>query len=324
MKRRYKYFGLVLVGLLSLSSCGAVKDGGAGQGSDQYTEVQPQVRESVSFVDDLGREVTVEQHERVAALIGSFADIWLLAGGNLVATANDAWESMELDLGEDVVNLGSIQTPDVEQLIAAKPDLVLASSGTEGDVELMEVLEQAGITVAYFSVSDFSEYLHMLDICTDITGRKDLYEQNGLEVQKQIEAVLERVDGSSPTVLFLRAAASSVKAKGSDGNVCGEMLAALGCVNIADVEESLLDDLSMEAIIAADPEYIFVTTQGYDYEAAMKNVRELLISNPAWASLTAVQNDNYYVLDKRLFNLKPNARWGEAYQILADILYPAI
>lgn len=323
MKRRYKYLSIALAGFLCLSSCGAEKEGDAGQVSEQYTEAQPETQESVSFVDDLGREVTVERHERVAALIGSFADIWLLAGGDLVATANDAWESMELSLGEDVVNLGSIQTPDVEQLIAAEPDLVLASSSTEGDVELMEVLEQAGITVAYFSVADFSEYLHMLDICTDITGRKDLYEQNGLEVQKQIEEVLERVDGSNPTVLFLRAAASSVKAKGSDGNVCGEMLAALDCVNIADVEESLLDDLSMEAILTADPEYIFVTTQGYDYEAAMKNVRELLISNPAWASLTAVQNDNYYVLDKRLFNLKPNARWGEAYQILADILYPA-
>lgn len=100
------------------------------------------------------------------------------------------------------------------------------------------------------------------------------------------------------------------------------MLAGLGCINIADSDKSLLEDLSLEAIIAADPQYIFVTTQGNDYEAAMKNVEELFISNPAWASLSAVQNGNYYVLEKSLFNLKPNARWGEAYKILADILYP--
>ena len=100
------------------------------------------------------------------------------------------------------------------------------------------------------------------------------------------------------------------------------MLAQLGCVNIADSEESLLDDLSMEAIIAADPEYIFVTTQGKDTEAAMQNVEELLVNNPAWSSLTAIKEQKYYVLDKRLFNLKPNARWAEAYEILADILYP--
>ena len=144
-------------------------------------------------------------------------------------------------------------------------------------------------------------------------------DENGLD---KVEAMKQRADGSNPTVLFLRAASSNVKAKGSDGNVCGEMLADLGCVNIADSDESLLDDLSMEAIIAADPQYIFVTIQGNDSDAAMKNVEDLLTSNPAWASLTAVKNDHYYILDKRLFNLKPNAKWGEAYKQLADILYP--
>ena len=39
------------------------------------------------------------------------------------------------------------------------------------------MLTEAGVTVAYFDVSDFDAYLQMLDICTDITGRKDLYEK---------------------------------------------------------------------------------------------------------------------------------------------------
>jgi len=40
------------------------------------------------------------------------------------------------------------------------------------------------------------------------------------------------------------------------------------------------------------------------------------------SSLSAVKENHYFVLDKRLYNLKPNARWGEAYKELADILYP--
>lgn len=320
MKIKVLCLCVLLVVLWGLCGCGTGGQNASEPAVNQVSESQNQ--EAVTFVDDLGREVTVESHERVATLIGSFTDIWLLAGGEVTAAANDSWESLGLDLGEDVVNLGSILNPDVEQLIAAEPDLVIASANTDADVELEELLEQAGITVVYFAVSDFSEYLHMLEICTDITGRKDLYEKNGLAVQKQIEAVKERIDGSNPTVLFLRASSSSVKAKGSSGNVCGEMLAELGCINIADSDTGLLEDLSMEAIIAADPEYIFVTTQGTDYEAAMKNVEELLVSNPAWASLSAVKSGEYYALDKRLFNLKPNAYWGDAYEILADILYP--
>lgn len=287
----------------------------------EHAEVSGQ-EESFTFLDDLGREVTVQRPERTAALIGSFADIWLLSGGELAAAANDSWDSLNLDLDQSVANLGSIQEPDVERLIAASPDFVLASVNTDADLALMDILEQAEIPVAYFGVSGFEEYLHMLDICTQITGRRDLYEENGVKVQEQIAQTIKRADGSEPEVLFLRASATSVKAKGSSGNVCGEMLAALGCKNIADQDGSLLEDLSMEAIILADPEYIFVTTQGSSQEAAIKMMEDTFLSNPAWASLSAVQEGNYYMLDKRLFNLKPNAKWGEAYRQLADILYP--
>ena len=56
-------------------------------------------------------------------------------------------------------------------------------------MQLRETLEAAGIAVAYFDVDNFADYLAMLDVCTDITGRKDLYEKNGLQLQTQIEAI---------------------------------------------------------------------------------------------------------------------------------------
>ncbi|MDE7204956.1 MAG: ABC transporter substrate-binding protein [Lachnospiraceae bacterium] len=281
----------------------------------------------VAFIDDIGRNVTVESHDRVITMIGSFTDIWLLAGGEVVGAANDSWDSFELNLGADVVNIGSHVEPDIEKIIAAKPDLVIASANTDADVKMEKILTDSGITVAYFSVSNFNEYMNMLEICTDITGRKDLYAKNGTEVQKQVDAARELINQrnlegkEAPKIVFLRASASSIKAKGSYGNVGGEMFADLGCVNVADDDNSLLDDLSMEAIIAADPDFIFVTTQGKDARAVQQNIEETLLNNPAWNNLSAVKNDRYFVLEKELYNLKPNARWGEAYQKLADILY---
>ena len=338
-KKLVKTLGIMLSVIAVFSGCGTKgneiagnqeaaesETAAANESVDTATEVQQSEQtpetEGITFTDDLGREVTVDYSQRVAAMLGSFVDVWITAGGEVVAAPSDAWTSLDLDLGEDVVNIGSFLEPDVELLIAAEPDFVIASANTDGNLALEETFENAGITVAYFSVSNFSEYLHMLEICTQITGREDLYEKNGLMVQEQIEEVKIRMDGSAPTVLFLRASSTNVKAKGSEGTVGGEILADLGCVNIADSEESLLDDLSMEAIITADPEYIFVTTQGNDTEAALAVVEEQLFGNPAWNSLTAVQEGRYYVLDKSLYNLKPNARWGEAYEKLADILYP--
>lgn len=281
---------------------------------------------TLTFTDDLDREVTVPvQPQRVAVLLGSYADVWCLAGGQdtLVAAADDAWTDFDLNLGDEVANLGSLMEPNLEELIAAQPDLVIASSNTTSNVELLPSLEDLGVPVIYFGVNSFNDYLEMLDVCTQITGQTQNYQTYGLDVQAQVEKAKEQDDGSAPTVLLLRSASTSCKVKNSKGTVLGEILADLGAVNIADSDTSLLEDLSMERIIADDPDYIFVVFQGSDQDAAQKTLDAALTSNPAWDTLSAVQNGNFYLMEKELYHLKPNARWGEAYQKVADILYPA-
>ena len=308
---------LLLCGVLltMLSSCG---------GSEPSPAETETPAESITFTDDLGREVTLAKPSRVAALIGSFADVWCLAGGQdtLVATANDSWTQFDLDLPETVKNLGTTTEPNVELLLAAEPDFVIGSTKTEADLELQDLLEQSGIPVAYFNVSSFGDYLRMLEICTQLTGCPENYEEYGTKVQAQIDQAKTRPDGSEPSVLYVRATGSSCKVKNSKDTVLGEMLADLGCVNIADSESSLLESLSLETILAAGPDYIFVVIQGTDTTKAERLLETTLLSNPAWNELTAVREDRYHVMDQRLYNVKPNARWGEAYEKLADILYP--
>lgn len=281
--------------------------------------------EGITVTDALGREVTVQRFpERTAALLGSFADVWLLSGGSLCAAAEDAWDDFSLDL-EGAVNIGGAHSPGLELLLGTSPDLVLASASTASHVEMKEILEAVGITVLYFDVDNFEDYLYMLDVCTDITGRKDLYEKNGLEIRKQIEAVREAY-GAAPisekerTVLLLRASSTTVKAKGSSGTVLGEMLADMGCINIADSDRSLLENLSIEAIIRENPYHIFVVTMGSNTEAAEKSLTAMMNENPAWGTLDAVKKGRLHMMDKTLFNLKPNERWAEAYQTLYETL----
>ena len=279
--------------------------------------------DQIVFMDDLSREVSAACPQRVAALIGSFADIWCLAGGreSLVAAANDAWTSFDLGLDQQVADLGAIKEPNLEVLLAAEPDLVLASCNTAANLELRGTLERLGIPVAYFDIQTFEDYLRMLEICTQLTGCPDHYETYGTAVQEQVEAAVARADGSTPKILCLRVTGSGCKAKGSVDNVLGEMLADFGCVNLADSDGVLLENLSLEAIIQGDPDYIFAVLQGSDPTDAWAALEKTLLSHPAWERLRAVQTGNFYTMDHRLYNLKPNARWGEAYEALADILY---
>ena len=279
----------------------------------------------ITFTDDLGREIRVDRPQRVAALLGSFAQVWMLAGGEVCATADDAWEDLDLPLGEDVVNLGHTKTISLELLLGSRPDLILASTNTRQNMELQDTLEAAGIPTAYFDVGDFEDYLRLLKICTDITGRNDLFEIKGLAVQAEIRAVLarsrERTEKQgAPSVLCLVASASSISAKNSRGNVLGEMLSSLGCRNIADSESSLLENLSLEYILAADPDYIFLVQRGDDTAGMLENIGRELEGNPLWNQLTAVKEGRVHIMEKNLYNLKPNHRWGKAYEGLEAIL----
>lgn len=296
-----------------------------GCSAQTANDTAPIGEDAVTFTDALDREVTIAKNpQRTAALIGSFADVWTLAGGTVCAAPEDAWDDFGLDL-QGAVNLGGAHSPSFESLLSADPDLVIASASTSSNVEMKEQLEKAGITVAYFDVDCFEDYLAMLDVCTDITGRKDLYEQNGLAVKDNIDKIkadfaAANIPEEQRTVLMLRTSASSVKAKGSEGTVLGEMLADLGCINIADSDESLLENLSVESVIRREPYHIFVVTMGSDTDGALDNLTRMMSDDPAWGTLSAVKENRLHIMEKKLYNLKPNANWAAAYEQLSEIL----
>lgn len=300
--------------ILSLMLCGC---GSGAEAGSYYT-----------FTDDLGREISLpEAPKRVACLLGSFADVWVLSGGSVVAAPDDAWEDFGLPMADDAVNLGNTKQMSLELLLSAEPDFILASANTRQDLQWLDTLEATGIPTAYFDVSDFDDYLRLLKCCTDITDHPELYQQNGVAIRHQIDEAVAIAQnhisqtGQAPKVLCLRASAASIRAKNSRGNVLGEMLARLGCENIADIDDSLLENLSVEHILTQDPDYIFFVRLGDDAAGTEAHIQRFFEENPIWQSLTAVREGRVVCLDKRLYNLKPNALWGQAYLDLVELIW---
>ena len=283
--------------------------------------ISAQPPDAVVFTDALGYEVQLDSWERVVSLYGSFAETWMLAGGTLVGATSDAIEERELDL-DDAAIVGTVKSPNLEAIIAAEPDFVILAADIAGQADLHQALTDVGIPHAYYRTDTFDQYLAMLEQFCSLTGRDDLYQTNGLDVQAQIRQVLDAVkDQPQPTALLVRAYSSGAKAKGAD-NLAGVILEDLGADNLVSRYESLLEDLSLETIIAADPDFIFITTMGSGDEDAIAYMEQTFAQNPAWAGLSAVRNGRYLLLPRDLFHYKPNARWGESYAYLANILYP--
>ncbi len=283
------------------------------------TQTDTDSQDTYTFTDDLGREVVVSSHDRVGIASGSFTECWLLAGGTVVATTQDSISERHLELPPDVVDLGSVMRPSAEMILASDLDLLILSSSMKNHLALAETLDKTDITYAYMNVETFQDYLSMLNIFTDITGRKDLYQKNGLDVKKQIsDLIASNQQAHAPKVLILRSSSTKVTARNSETTV-GQMLKDLGCINIADQENNLLEELSLEVIAQEDPDYIFVICHGEQPEAEA-NLLATINANPIWQNLKSVKNNHLYYLEKELFHYKPNARWSESYEILADIL----
>ncbi len=300
---KQKWIALLLVCVL-LSGCAAK---------------EPAISFGITFTDAMDRTVTVSDPQRVGICSGSLAECWLLAGGEVCAVTRDAVTERELDLPDDYIDLGSLKEPSQEAILSANLDFVILMSSLPNHRAMAETLDKTGIAYAYFDVENFDDYLELMKVFTDITGRADLYEANAASLQPQIEAAIasgKRED--APTVLILRTSSSKVKALDSSFMV-GGMLKEFGCVNIADSESSLLSELSLEAIVQADPDYIFISCMG-DLEEGQAQLEASLTSNPIWDTLQAVQNNQVFWLEKELFHQKPNARWGESYEILAELL----
>lgn len=276
-----------------------------------------------NITDDMGNTAYVTKASRIVSCYGSFAECWLLSGGELVGVTQDAIEERELTFDSDVSVLGTVKEINIEALIATKPDYIILSADLTAHLALKDSLDSVGLSYGYFSVDTFDDYKCLMQRFCQITGRDDLFKENVTDVERRINDILNRIpDECDDTVLLMRAFSSGIKAK-TDDNIAGQILNEFGLENIADKNPSLLEDISTEYVIKEDPDYIFLSTMGSE-QAALNYINDNVENNPAWAELSAIENDRYILLPKDLFHYKPNNRWDKSYEYLAKIIFPEI
>ena len=259
----------------------------------------------------------------VVSLYGSFAEVWVQAGGALAGVTEDAVSERGLDL-PDAQIIGTTKTPNLELILALDPSWVILSADIAPQVQAMQVLQGAGVACTAYRVDTWRDYAAMMEDFCQKTGRRDLYEALIPPMQQSIETTIQKAnEKTAPTVLLLRAYSGGAKAKGAD-NLAGAMLAEMGCINLVEKYPSLLEELSMETIVMEDPDWILISIMGGDEEAALAALNATLGQNPAFQALTAVQEGRMQVLPKELFHYKPNARWAESFEYLYEMLFESV
>lgn len=275
------------------------------------------------FTDDGGRTVRAPRAPaRVAVLFSSLAELWLLAGGEVAITVGESVERGIVSPDVVLVDAGAGKSITEELLIGARPDFIIGSADIPAQREAVSLARELGIPAALFHLESFSDYLRILGIMTEITENPTAYSRYGQALSAEIEEIKSAIPSNgSPSVLFIRAGstAASTRAKRAEDHFAAAMLSELGARNIADDAPILLDGLSLEVILLADPDEILFVTMG-DEGAARENIENMLAS-PAWQALSAVKAGEVHILPKEIFQYKPNGGWADAYRYLAELLY---
>ena len=278
--------------------------------------------EYFTFTDSEGEIVELSHKpQKTAVLFSSLAECWIEAGGEVYVTVGESVERGLVKEETELVDKGAGKTVDTEKLISLAPDFVICSADIASHRDVASALKKAKIPVAMLRMDTFEDYLTILRTLTKITGKTENYEQFGENAKSEIEQIISGGKReNNPKILFVRSGSSysSAKAKKADDNFAAKILEDLGCVNIADKAETLLDNLSAEVILKENPQYIFVSVMG-DYDNSKAYMQELL-AKKEYASLDAVKNGRVYFLPKELFQYKPCGRWAESYRYISSIL----
>ena len=224
--------------------------------------------------------------------------------------------------------------PSQEVLFGAAPDFVYGSYSSafgEAAAGPREQLAELGIGsyVSPVACADRSlrpETVTIEDVYAEIRdvgaifGVADRAEELVSELQAELDdisAVLEAVE-ESVSLFWFDSGGDDVYA-GACCGAPGMIMDLLAVENVFEDAEGSWATVSWEEVVARDAAAIVIVNA--DWDTAESKI-ETLTTNPAYADMTAVQNENWVLID--FSYTTPNIRNVEAVRVIAKFLYPAL
>ncbi|MDR2633408.1 MAG: ABC transporter substrate-binding protein [Treponema sp.] len=288
-------------------------------------QTQAQAGGALSFSDDEGKRLTVEQpFRRIIALYSAHTEnLFAIGAGNLVIGGH---KTCTYPAQADALPKFDY-TGDPEYIIAEGPDLVLIRPFIRrSHPAYIAELEKAGILVVSLypeRMADFDEYIRVLAL---LTGK----EQEAQDKLRDFHGTLQRLSSTAagtahkPRVFFESTAAENRTV--SAASLPAYAIETLNAVNIAANAEPVSPGSSIapygaEKILCnADSIDAYIVQQG-----AMNRAKTLtdLLRRPGFGAIKAIREKRVLFIDEKLIS-SPTFRYSEGVSQLAAFLYPEL
>ncbi len=264
---------------------------------------------AVQIKDDLGQTVSLARPpQRLVSLYGGLTETLVTLGlGPRVVARTLGDESIK-----DIPIVGTHLQPNVEMILALRPDLVVQGGVPKG-LPALRRLEASGVPVVMFAPRDFAGLFRVIDRLGVLTGKEAAAASLTRTMEAQLAEVARRVAGRQPPRVFFEVRFLNLLAAGR-GSIVNDIITRAGGVNIVDSPQRLVS-YSLEALIQADPE-VYLIQQG-----PMNRSPEDIYRRPYFQELQAVRRRRVLVVDESLFS-RPGPRAAAAVEQLARFLHP--
>lgn len=264
--------------------------------------------------DDLNRTVCVGPSvKRIVSFAPSLTEIvFALGHGDLVVGRSDFCDYPAEAARIPIV--GSYTRPDLERVIALKPDLVLTTKDATRK-GVVDKLERLGMPVFVSTTLDMDDIFDVLKRIGKLLGDEDKAKALVADLEKRRSSVRNRLKGvDKPTALLVVGLKPLFVAGGQ--SFVGSVLREAKCINVA--EGVVLDypKYSIEEVIRRDPDIILVLNKECSSQDSCFGPWK------RYPSLSAVRNGRVFKVDADSL-ARPGPRIIDGLEALADILHPA-
>ena len=271
----------------------------------------------LTLTDDAGREVTIPRAPtRIVSLAPSNTEIVcaLDACDDLVGVTDFDDYPAQVAAVTDVV-IGAVV--DIEKVVAAEPELILAAGNELTPTPVIDQLSQLGYPV-------LSLYPHDLEgVYDDISRVGQAIDAPGVadgvvaSMQGRADAVATAVAGASQPRTFYEVGVfeGSIYTAGNDSFLASLISLAGGEPVTGDAASTAIQ---LEDLIAADPELILLGDAAYDPTITPESVA----GRPGWGEMTAVQDGSIVVVLDDVVITRPGPRIVDGLEALARAIHP--
>ena len=210
---------------------------------------------------------------------------------------------------KSIAKVGDFTTPNIEAIAAAKPDLILATTGVQADA--LKRLKALGATVVAIDPQNLNGVYTDIERVGKATGTSAKATEVVSGMRAQVAGVQKAVESTAPATTFVEIAQNPLFTAGA-GTLIDELIKLAGGINV--VTKPGYVAYSSEQLIKADPQ-VYLATKGSMSEPAA------LAKRAGYAKLQAVVNNRVIILDDNLVS-RPGPRIVDGLKQIAVGLHP--